>query len=66
MMDYIEEKSSEEMSKIIKNIEKYLITNEHENAFAMFLLHAKRMNSLDRDILIKHFNQYFRNKYIGI
>lgn len=65
-MEYIEEKSAEEMSGIIKNIEKYLITNEHENAFTMFLLHSKRMNSLDRDILIKHFNQYFRNKYIGI
>ena len=65
-MEYIEEKSAEEMSRIIKNIEKYLITNENENAFAMFLLHAERINSLDRDILIKHFNQYFRNKYIGI
>jgi hypothetical protein len=65
-MEYIEEKSAEEMSRIIKNIEKYLITNENENAFVMFLLHAERINSLDRDILIKHFNQYFRNKYIGI
>jgi hypothetical protein len=65
MMDYIEEKSSEEMSKIIKNIEKYLITNDYENAFSMFLLHALSINSLDKDILIKYFNKYFKNKYIS-
>ena len=64
-MDYIEEKSTEEMSTIVKSIEKYLIINEYENAFIMFLLQSNRINFLDRNILIKHFNKYFKNKYIS-
>ena len=65
IMDYIEEKSTEEMSTIVKSIEKYLIINEYENAFIMFLLQSNRINFLDRNILIKHFNKYFKNKYIS-
>ena len=64
-MDYIEEKSTEEMSTIVKSIEKYLIINEYENAFIMFLLQSNRINFLDINILIKHFNKYFKNKYIS-
>jgi len=63
-MDYIDDKSLEDILNIINNIEKYLSLNEYENAFMMFLLHTNRMNSLDRDKLIKYFNKYFKEKYI--
>jgi len=48
---------------LAKNIQKYLLENEYGKAFAMFLLHAEKMNSSDRDILIKHFNKYFTTYY---
>lgn len=48
---------------LVKNIEKYLLKNEYGKAFAMFLLHAEKMNSSDRDILITHFNKYFTTYY---
>jgi hypothetical protein len=47
-MYYIENIFSEDMSIIIKNIEKYLLINDYENAFIIFLLHIKRINFLDR------------------
>ena len=59
-MDIIESKSIEEISTIVETIEKYLLTNDYENAFIIFLLHIKRLNNLDRDELIC----YFYNRYI--
>jgi hypothetical protein len=63
-MDYIENKSLEEMTQIVENINKYLLANDYENAFAMFLLQMGRLNSLDRTDLIKYFNNYFRTRCI--
>lgn len=61
-MYYIENIFSEDMSIIIKNIEKYLLINDYENAFIIFLLHIKRINFLDRDELIRYFHKYFTTK----
>lgn len=61
---YNENKTAEEMYEIIEIIEKYLLINDFENAFCIFLLQTKRLNSVDRDILIIYFNEYFTTKYV--
>ena len=61
---YNENKTAEEMYEIIEIIEKYLLINDFENAFCMFLLQTKRLNSVDRDILLIYFNEYFTTKYV--
>jgi hypothetical protein len=61
-MDLIECKSAEEICIITENIEKYLLINDYENAFIIFLLHIKRLNNLDRDELIRYFYRHFRIK----
>jgi hypothetical protein len=61
-MDCFENKSSEEMTIIIKTIEKYLVTNDYESAFMMFLLHSGRVNFLDRDELTIYFYKYLIEK----
>lgn len=58
----IENKSSEEMLMIIENIQKYLLVNDYENAFIMFLLHIDRMNYTDKTDVIKYFKNYFMKK----
>lgn len=51
------------MSSIFENIEKYLLKNEYESAFVMFLLYAGNMSSLDRDELIRYFTEFVRKKH---
>lgn len=55
-----ENKSIEEINIIADTIEKYLLIDDYENAFIMFLLHMKRLNNLNRDDLLC----YFYNKFI--
>lgn len=60
-MDYIENKTNEELDLIVESIDKYLSINDYEKAFIFFLIQIARMNSLDRDDLIR----YFYKKIIG-
>ena len=60
MDSYNENKSVEEIKHIADTIENYLLIDDYENAFIMFLLHIKRLNNLERDDLIC----YFYNKII--
>lgn len=62
-MDYYnKELSVEEKFSIKNNIEKYLLKNDHENAFIIFLIHIARMNHEDRNDFI----MYFIKKYANI
>ena len=66
-MDHMSEsQSSTYINKLAENIQNYLLENDYGRAFAMFLLHAEKMNSSDRDILIRHFNKYFTANYIEL
>lgn len=58
-MDYIENKTNEELYLIVESIDKYLLINDYENAFIFFLIQIARMNSLDRDDLIRYFYKKF-------
>ena len=60
-MDYIENKTNEELDLIVGSIDKYLSINDYEKAFIFFLIQITRFNSLDRDDLIR----YFYKKIIG-
>jgi hypothetical protein len=62
-MNYIQQKSVEELYEIIEIIEKFLLKYDYKNAFVSFLLLTERMNPLDRDELIRYFNKYIRIKY---
>jgi hypothetical protein len=63
MDNFIDPLSPDDMIKIIENIERYLLINDHENAFISFLLHTERLNSIDKASLIRHFKNHFKNKY---
>jgi hypothetical protein len=51
-MDFIENKSCEELIQTKECIEKHLLNNDYENAFAVFLLLVVRLNAVDRDDII--------------
>jgi hypothetical protein len=58
-----EYKSIEEIHIIADTIEKYLLIDDYENAFIMFLLNIKRFNNSDKDDLICYFYNKFAKKY---
>jgi hypothetical protein len=56
-------KTEEELLLMKESVEKYLLMNDYENAFTLFLIHVGRLNSIDdRDDFIIYFKNYFRNK----
>ena len=57
-----ENKSIEEINIIADTIEKYLLIDDHKNAFIMFLLHIKRLNNSDRNDLIYYFYNKIKTK----
>jgi hypothetical protein len=59
-----ENKSIEEIHIIADTIEKYLLIDDYENAFIMFLLYIKRLNNSDKDDLICYFYNKFAKKNI--
>lgn len=62
-MDYNDCTSEDELLLMKDSIEKYLLINDYENAFALFLIHIGRLNSIDdRDSFIMYFKKYIRNK----
>jgi hypothetical protein len=58
----IEYKSTEDILIMKESIEKYILQNDFENAFLLFLLQISRLNSIDRDTFIIHFKNYFRKQ----
>jgi len=59
----MDDKSKEELLSITNNIDKYLLLNDYENAFAKFLLFIVKLNSNDRDDIIHYYYTAFRKKY---
>lgn len=56
-----ENKPYEEILVMTASIEKYILQNDFENAFLLFLLQISRLNSSDRDNFIIYFKNYFRS-----
>ena len=62
-IDYLENKSNIEMIEIVENIEKYLTSNNYENAFYLFLRNISNLNYQNKDELILYFKIFFMKKY---
>ena len=61
-MYYIDDTRQEELRSMISNVEKYLLENDCENAFIIFLLYLSRLNNNDRDEMLLYFKCYFQQK----
>ena len=62
-MDYLESKTNNELLEITKNIEKYILSNNYENAFFLFLHNLSNLNNDNRDEIIIYFKNFFIKKY---
>ena len=58
----IDDTNPDEIQCMISNVEKYLLENDCENAFIIFLLYLARLNNNDRDEMLLYFKCYFQQK----
>ena len=49
-----------------RSINKYILINDYENAFQMFLIHIARLNNYDRDELIRIFYKSMQKNSLEI
>lgn len=61
-MYYIDDTHPDEMRCMISNVEKYLLENDYENSFIIFLLYLARVNNDDRDEILLYFKYFFQQK----
>jgi hypothetical protein len=63
-MDFKSCVSSSDFLIIEGSINKYILKNDYENAFHMFLIQVARLNNLDRDELIRIFYKSMHKKML--
>jgi hypothetical protein len=59
-MDYFSRVTEEEFLQMIEHVEKHVIENDYEKAFALFLLYIGRLDPDDRDSFIIYFKNLAR------